>query len=321
MKHRLLYTLALLFATLQTFAQSTTTKYEYDALYRLSKVIYSNGVTVSYSYDELGNRTGKTVDKVGGETPPKGDVNDDQAVDVADIASIIDVMAKGGNNKTADVNGDGVVDVADIATIIDIMAGKGSAPNEKAYTSCPDEHHPHIIDLGLPSGTKWACCNVGASKPEEYGDYFAWGETQTKEAYNWETYIHCDGTEETCHNLGSDIAGTEHDAARVIWKAPWKMPTKEQYQELVDNCTSEWTTQNYVYGRKFTGPNGGTIFLPTAGNRWNSDYYNTVSMGCYWSSTLAGNHSRYAWSLIFGWGNLYVHELGRDYGNSVRPVR
>ena len=108
-----------------------------------------------------------------GSDSKAGDVNDDGAVDVADISTIIDVMAKGTNDPVADVNDDGAVDVADISEVIDIMAGKGSDTN-----ACPDANHPHWIDLGLPTGTKWACCNVGASSPEKYGGYYTYNDTQ-----------------------------------------------------------------------------------------------------------------------------------------------
>ena len=103
-----------------------------------------------------------------------GDVNGDGAIDVADISAVISVMANGTNISfaNADMNGDGNVDVADISTVIDIMAGKPV----KSYTACPDDHHPHWIDLGLPSGTQWQCCNKGASSPEEYGGYYAFGQ-------------------------------------------------------------------------------------------------------------------------------------------------
>jgi len=232
------------------------------------------------------------------------------------------ILAMTYRSKKGDVNDDMQVDVADIATIIDIMAGKGgdTEPEEKVCTSCPDGNHPHIIDLGLPSGTKWACCNVGASKPEEYGDYFAWGETEPKEVYNWETYIHCDGSQVTCHDLGPDIAGTEYDAATANWKAPWRMPAKEQFQELIDNCTSEWTAQNDVKGRKFTGTNGGTIFLPATGNRWASELYGVGSYGYYWPST--PYDESYAYYLYFYSGDAYWYYcIDRAGGQSVRPVR
>ena len=243
-----------------------------------------------------------------------------KSVDIP-LGSVLAVTFRG---KKGDVNDDQTVDVADIATIIDIMAGKGgdTEPEEKVYTSCPDGNHPHIIDLGLPSGTKWACCNVGASKPEEYGTYYAWGETKTKEVYSWETYIHWDGSEETCHNIGSDIAGTKYDAATANWKAPWRMPTYEQCKELLDNCISEWTTQNDVNGRKFTGPNGGTIFLPAAGVRWHSDLNEAGWGGDYWSSTLYESYPSGACGLGFGWaGELYMGSYGRYGGLTVRPVR
>jgi len=114
-----------------------------------------------------------------------------------------------------------------------------STPNSPSTSnlSCPDDNHPHMIDLGLSSGTKWACCNVGANKPEGNGDYYAWGETQTKSKYNWSTYTHCDGSEENCHNIGSDIAGTRYDVAHVKWGGSWVMPSRDQIKELKDNCT------------------------------------------------------------------------------------
>ncbi|MBR6187549.1 MAG: hypothetical protein IKQ59_01135 [Prevotella sp.] len=231
------------------------------------------------------------------------------------------ILAMTYRSKKGDVNDDMQVDVADIATIIDIMAGKGgdTEPEEKVYTSCPDGNHPHIIDLGLPSGTKWACCNVGASKPEEYGGYYAWGETKTKEVYTGDTYQYYQNGSYV--NIGSDIAGTEYDAATANWKAPWRMPTIDQCRELLDNCTSEWTTQNDVKGRKFTGPNGGTIFLPAAGHRWYSVLSRAGSYGYFWSSTLYESTPYNAWNLSFYSGGVYTYDSGRGYGHTVRPVR
>ena len=130
---------------------------------------------------------------------------------------------------------------------------------------CPDNNHPHMINLGLPSGTLWACCNVGASTPEGYGGYYAWGETEEKESYTWENYIHADGEYGTSHDIGTDIAGTEYDVAHVKWKGSWQMPSQAQVKELVENCTREWDTQGAINGYTFTGPNGNTIFVPVAG--------------------------------------------------------
>ena len=186
---------------------------------------------------------------------------------------------------------------------------------------CPDGNHPHMIDLGLPSGTKWACCNVGANKPEGYGGYYAWGETETKSTYDWSTYIHCDGSEKTCHDLGSDIAGTRYDVAHVKWGGSWVIPSKVQQDELRNNCTYEWTTVNGVKGGKFTSKkNGKSIFLPAAGHRNGSDLDNAGSYGYYWSSTQAPSYARNAYSLYFNSGNAYARDYYRYYGFTVRPV-
>lgn len=194
--------------------------------------------------------------------------------------------------------------------------------SEPGHTSCPDAHHPHLIDLGLPSGTKWACCNVGAEKPEDYGGDFAWGETSEKSTYNWDTYIHCDGSSSTCHDIGKDIAGTQYDAATANWGSPWVMPNKEQMEELINSCTSEWTTENGVNGRRFTGPNGASIFLPAAGYRWTDVLLDAGSYGFYWSSSLRGSGTNTAWYLYFYSGNVSTDDYyRRNGGHSVRPVR
>lgn len=190
-----------------------------------------------------------------------------------------------------------------------------------SYTTCPDNNHPHMIDLGLPSGTKWACCNVGASAPEDYGNYYAWGETQPKSVYNRDTYQYYQN--ENYVNIGSDIAGTRYDAATANWGAPWRMPTWVQCQELIDNTTSVWTTQNGVDGRKFTGPNGGTVFLPAAGFIWNGVLDRVGSHGHYWSSTLDESDSStdIAYRLGFYSDRAYWSDGSRYCGRSVRPVR
>ena len=175
------------------------------------------------------------------------------------------------------------------------------------------------IDLGLPSGTKWAPWNVGASKPEEFGGYYAWGETEEKEVYDWSTYILCDGTAETCHDIGTDIAGTEYDVAHVKWGGSWTMPTYEQFNELFENCTIEWTTLNDVKGCKLTGPNGNCIFIPAAGFRDGADFVNdgTYYDGYVWSSLIDESNLRYVHLCYFysrfAYGNRYN-------GLSIRPV-
>lgn len=176
------------------------------------------------------------------------------------------------------------------------------------------------VDLGLPSGTKWADRNVGASKAEDYGGYYAWGETEEKNVYDWSTYIHCDGSKETCHDIGSDISGTQYDVAHVKWGGAWKMPTEDQIKELWDKCTSGWTTVNGISGYKFIGPNGNSIFLPAAGYHWNDGLDDAGTYGYYWSSTLHGSFPFSACSLGFDWGNARWNDSIRLSGNTVRPV-
>ena len=176
------------------------------------------------------------------------------------------------------------------------------------------------MDLGLPSGTKWATCNVGASKPEEYGGYYAWGETEEKEVYSQDAYMYYKNGEYV--NLGSDISGTKYDVAHVKWGGNWCMPTKDDIKELLDNCTSEWTTLNGVNGRKFTSNiNGNSIFLPAAGYRWLGDLGYAGENGYYWSSTQNPDYSDGAYYLYFYSGNArWRYYLDRFSGQSVRPV-
>ena len=193
------------------------------------------------------------------------------------------------------------------------------------YKTCPDNKHPHMIDLGLPSGTLWACCNVGASKPEEYGNYYAWGETSPKSVYSWSTYKWCSGLYDTqtkyCtkSSYGSvdnkTTLDSSDDAATVNWGTPWCMPSSAQIDELLQ-CSSSWTSQGGVKGRKFNGKNGGTLFLPAAGERFEE----TWNGGGYWSSSLDKYSPSYAYCLGFdedmaGWNSSI-----RACGRSVRPV-
>ena len=211
--------------------------------------------------------------------------------------------------------------------LLALIAVSCNSKSERVYLTCPDNQHPHLIDLGLPSGTKWACCNVdddhSKQSPTNFGSYYAWGETKGKDYYDWSTYIHCDGLNYTCHDLGSDIAGTQYDVAHVQWGGSWVMPSEEQLLELRDNCTIEWTKENGVYGERFTGQNGGTIFIPAAGN-WNPELNYVNNGGCYRSSTLGESfvhHPDNARCLIFGRNGEHWYDCSnRCYGRSVRPV-
>ena len=208
-----------------------------------------------------------------------------------------------------DVNDDGDVNITDVIELVNIILGK--------------QHE--AVDLGLPSGTKWATCNVGASKPEEYGGYYAWGETEEKEVYDESTYKYYQNATYDQNgkyvNLGSDISGTEYDVAHVKWGGNWCMPTVDDIKELLDNCTSEWTTLNGVNGKKFISKNNGnSIFLPAAGDRSGGGLYVAGETGFYWSSTQCPDNSYYAFYLSFGSGNAGRNGYYRYFGQSVRPV-
>lgn len=217
--------------------------------------------------------------------------------------------------------GDAVVTVTDKETL-EKKEVAVAVVEKKEDTICPDGNHPHLTDLGLPSGTKWACCNVGASKPEEYGSYYAWGETSEKNAYDWTTYSHCDGSYSTCHDIGSNIAGTQYDVAHMDekWGGSWHMPTQAQIDELLKNCTFEWTTLNGVNGALFTSLiNGGTIFIPAAGI-FGATRYNTGALGYVWSSTLFTDNDYCAYGLSLRNGKYGFDENSRSGGRNVRPV-
>ncbi len=187
---------------------------------------------------------------------------------------------------------------------------------------------PDAIDLGL--SVKWANMNVGAKTPEDYGNYYAWGETVTKEIYDWSTYFDTNdgGSTFTKYNNegGKTILDPEDDAAHVNWGGSWRMPTQAEWQELLDNCTWTWTTQNGVNGHKVTSKKAGYtdkfIFLPAAGRRDGSYLKSVGYWGNYWLPSLDENHSDGAWVLTFKAGN--PPDLGgnrsRLIGFSVRPV-
>ncbi len=174
----------------------------------------------------------------------------------------------------------------------------------------------YYVDLGLPSGVKWATCNVGASSPEDYGDYFAWGETSPKAEYTWENSV-------TFGEQMSDISGNaQYDAATANWGGSWRMPTNDEMQELVDHCEWEWTEVNGVNGSRVIGPNGSCIFLPAAGARGGSSLYDDGDHGYYWSSTPDdGGDDNSAFYLGFDNGYGLVFWYGNRYdGFTVRPI-
>lgn len=194
--------------------------------------------------------------------------------------------------------------------------------------ACNDANHVHAVDLGL--SVKWACCNVGATKPEEYGGYYAWGETEEKSDYTIKTYKWCNGSYDslTKYCRASDygrvdnktVLEPEDDVAHVKWGGSWRMPTADEIKELNDKCSWTWTTLNGVNGCKVTGPNGNSIFLPAAGCRNGTELgYRGASGGC-WSSSLGDYYSSHACYLYFNGDYHYWCYDHRYHGLSVRPV-
>ena len=172
------------------------------------------------------------------------------------------------------------------------------------------------VDLGL--SVCWAGWNVGASSPEGYGNYYAWGETTTKSNYTQSSYQYFDGSNYV--NIGSNISGTQYDVARAQWGGSWRMPTKAEFQELKERCTWTWTTYNNVNGYKVTGPNGNSIFLPAVGCRLSTKLDYRGSQGYYWSGSLYEGYQSNAYVLSFHSGGRLVDYKWREYGRTVRPV-
>ena len=257
-----------------------------------------------------------------------------------------DVLWSSSDSEVAVVSGEGrnatVTAVGRGSCTITCSATDGSG----VYAECPvtvtsgttpDPGNHEWVDLGLPSGTKWATGNVGANSPEEYGDYFAWGETEPKTTYNWSTYKYCNESNTTMTKYcihssygyngftdGKTELEPEDDAATANWGSGWQMPSYDQIKELYnsDYTTTEWTQLNGINGRKITSKsNGNSIFLPATGYL-SSESVRIGSYGYYWSRSLNTNHSDYACDIRFYSGIIDTSDDGsRYYGQGVRPVR
>ena len=245
---------------------------------------------------------------------------------------------------------DGVVSAVALGTAT-ITAKAGNHTDKCAViVKTPDPAKNVIIAVDLGLSVKWGSVNLGAEKPEEYGDYYAWGEIEPyyssqdpltwkdgKTGYNWASYKWCNGTD---HKLtkycptdktsywdgeGSPdnkaVLDPEDDAAHISLGGKWRMPTDAEWTKLWENCTWTWTTQNGVNGRLVTGPNGNSIFLPAAGRWVNASLRRAGSNGYYWSSSLYTDYPYRAWYVIFdsGVGGLYSDGIRYD-GQSIRPV-
>lgn len=215
---------------------------------------------------------------------------------------------------------------------------KAKAVVETIQSTCPDDKHPHMIDLGMPSGTKWSCCNADALSPEESGGYYAWGETKEKDIYDDTSYLYSEGEDPNDNrwydgdirwvNIGTNICGTKYDVAHVKWGGKWRMPTPGQFQELIDNSTCKWVKLNDVEGQLFISKaNGNSIFLPAAGCRLESDQPNNKGAddpwGGYWSGTRHSMKEYYAYHLRISDGKAkmeYDNMWGVVMGLPIRPV-
>ena len=212
------------------------------------------------------------------------------------------------------------VQIANAQKVVLHMAGNKTfecSISELDSISFVDAEEHEWVDLGLPSGTLWATCNVGANSPEEYGDYFAWGETKPKTNYSSSSYSFTDNPSELL---------SEDDAATANWGNGWLMPSKEQMDELIssENTTTIWTQQNGVNGRLITSKkNSKTLFLPAAGFYSDTTLNYAGSYGDYWLRSAYNANSDRANDLFFQLGTIYTREnVGvRSGGQSVRPVR
>lgn len=191
------------------------------------------------------------------------------------------------------------------------------------------------VDLGLPSGLLWASCNLGANAPEEYGNYYAWGETSPKDSYSWSSYSHCTGTASSltkyCNNSiygesgfsdGLTTLEAVDDAATALLGNGARTPTKAEWEELLANTAIEWTSYNGEGGCRFTASNGNSIFLPAAGYFTGSDHRSAGNEVCCWSSSLATSNPANAWLFDVSEASADIGDLPRaTYGLTIRAVR
>lgn len=280
-----------------------------------------------------------------------GDIVVDGVINLQDLNALVNAYTSGTNATTVtDLDSDSKLTIADITRLISLMPGDQQGGGDDK----PGTHNGHeYVDLGLPSGLLWATMNVGAETPESYGQFFAWGETtgytsDTSDgrafdfaSYKWmnagqtnsrqiNKYQVADGQTKACwyDSNGTFIGDGKtkldlaDDAARANWGGQWTMPTSDNFTELIDNTTYEWTQVNNVDGMKFTSKNNGnSIFFPATGNRRNSSIYNQGTSAYYRSSSLNPTNTGNAYSLYISQsGTAEMTDPLRSLGLSVRPV-
>ena len=313
-----------------TYASELTLVDNLDGTYYIKngaayfKVEQVEGVYYPYGDAPAELRATWILEEVGGEEPTPTYTVSVSATEGGIVTTSAESVEEGGSvTLTATANSgyefvnwtlNGVVVSTENPYTATITANSEFVANFEAEENQSGElHNGHeYIDLGLPSGLKWATCNVGATTPEGYGDYFAWGETEAKEVYSSETHI---------YNSSPTRLPLSVDAANANWGGTWRMPTGDEMEELMDtnNCTWEWTTQNGVNGYKVTSKtNGNSIFLPATGRRENSNHNNEGSNGYYWSSSLDTSMSGRSLYLDFA---DYGIDLGSLFFHLGMPVR
>lgn len=194
-------------------------------------------------------------------------------------------------------------------------------PIESKSTNAQEDR----VDLGLPSGILWATCNIGAFSPSEIGDYFAWGENEPKDAYGWETYELCRGSYDSIFKYtkidGKKVLEPEDDVSKSILGEEWRIPTKEDMEELIEECDWDWISYEGHLGWKITGPNSNTIFLPAAGSASSYKITGINELGRYWTAT-RGTSDNFAYNLRFKEfkDSIVIFSDTRFYGRTIRPV-
>ncbi len=214
--------------------------------------------------------------------------------------------------------------VAVLLTFIITRTGIVSAQEEHEY-----------VDLGLPSGTLWATCNIGASLPSDCGEYFSWGEISTKPDFDASTYSYVSSNEKPTKYCNDASFGNDgfvdnlitlepsDDVATSQWGSGWCMPTKQQWDELRTHCKWMRTVRDGKKGSEVKGPNGNTIFLPATGKRdaWNKAPGHVGEIGYYWTSSLYTDNPQNAWYLYFGSGSAGISSNYRYFGLAIRAVK
>jgi uncharacterized protein (TIGR02145 family) len=190
------------------------------------------------------------------------------------------------------------------------------------------------VDLSLPSGTLWATCNLGSTTPEGYGSYLSWGETEIKSLYTWDAYKYCNGSATTltkyCNNadFGNEgftdnltVLEPADDVATAVMGNDWCIPSIAQWEELIENTNSAWTTRNGVNGCLFTASNGNTLFLPAADRMRNEEVVDLGNNGFYWSNEFNTENARNGSLIKFTEGSVELSSLARSNGTPIRAVR